>query len=104
MLMNEHVFVYTRSYFYVGRTAFLTCVAACFAGMANTANAPNKAKAAKKYIPPVVEPVVSFINPTAKGPQNPPRLPTEFMMAMPTAAVPSLKNIFGRVQKVPTNA
>jgi len=47
-------------------------------------------------------PVLSVRIPTSIGPANPPRLPTEFISAIPPAAAVPPRNVVARAQKGPT--
>src|SRR5215469_11661242 len=69
--------------------------------MRNTTN-PLKARAnAIDNKPPRNVPVAFRITPITHGPANPPRLPTELISAMPTAAAVPLKILVGIAQKGP---
>src|SRR5580700_10430836 len=50
----------------------------------------------------VVSPVASLIQPMAYGPTKPPRLPIEFINAMPPAAAEPVRKPVGSAQKVGT--
>src|ERR1700733_11107390 len=60
--------------------------------------------AASTASPSVVSPVTSLIQPMAYGPTKPPRLPIEFINAMPPAAAEPVRKPVGRDQKVGTAA
>src|SRR5215467_12862637 len=57
-------------------------------------------QAASATRPSVVSPVASLIQPMAYGPTKPPRLPIEFINAMPPAAAEPVRKPVGSVQKV----
>lgn len=48
--------------------------------------------------PPYRVPVFCVMNPTMEGPKNPPRFPTELMIAIPLAAENPVRNSLGMAQ------
>ncbi len=55
-----------------------------------------------KARPPYKLPVLWRIKPTAYGPTNPPRMPTEVINAMPEAAENPVRNSLGNDHKGPS--
>lgn len=68
-------------------------------GSSNTSVAATSMETPAKARPPYNAPVFAVMNPTIDGPKNPPRFPTELMIAIPLAAENPDKNSLGIAQK-----